>query len=311
MAVSIMALTMKTMTMARLQQLIALGLSALAGLWALAAVHSGRPAWAGAGLAAIVLGYGLFMAVEFAVMWVVHGDDPTPRANLRQLLGAWWGAVCAGPRVFCWQQPFQSGRHPDHLPPQAQARAVLLVHGYVCNRGFWNRWMPRLRSRGLPHLAVTLEPGFGSIQAYAGQIEAAVRRIEQATGRAPVIVAHSMGGLAVRAWMAAHDAAARVHRVVTLGTPHHGTWAARWGWTANAREMRPGSALLRALEAAEGERALGRWTCYYSHCDNVVYPASTATLRGADNRHVPGRAHVHLMDHGDVFEEVVSLALEA
>lgn len=306
-----MAVTMKTMTMARLQQLITLGLLALAGLWALGAMQAGRPAWAGAGLAAIVLGYGLFMAMEFVVMRVVHGRDPTPRANLRQLLGAWWGAVRAGPRVFCWQQPFRAQVHSDHLPPSAKARAVLLVHGYVCNRGFWNRWMPRLRERGVPYLAVTLEPGFGSIAAYAGQLEQAVRRIEQATGRAPVIVAHSMGGLAVRAWMAAHGGESRVHRAVSIGTPHRGTWAARWGWTANAREMRPESDLLRALEAAEGEGAGGRWTCFYSHCDNVVYPASTATLRGADNRHVPGRAHVHLMDHGDVFEEVVRLAGEA
>jgi triacylglycerol esterase/lipase EstA (alpha/beta hydrolase family) len=51
-----------------------------------------------------------------------------------------------------------------------------------------------------------------------------VRRVTQATGLPPVIVAHSMGGLATRAWLRAFSADARVHRVITLGTPHGGTW---------------------------------------------------------------------------------------
>ena len=30
--------------------------------------------------------------------------------------------------------------------------------------------------------------------------------------------------------------------------------------------------------------------------DNIVFPASTATLPGADNRHLPAVAHVHMAD---------------
>jgi hypothetical protein len=36
------------------------------------------------------------------------------------------------------------------------------------------------------------------------------------------------------------------------------------------------------------------FTCWYSNCDNIVFPASTATLAGADNRLVRGAAHVQM-----------------
>jgi hypothetical protein len=62
----------------------------------------------------------------------------------------------------------------------------------------------------------------------------------------------------------------------------------------------------RALEALEPQAHFERFTCFYSHCDNIVFPASTATLPGADNRHVSGTAHVHLADHPQVLKEVLA-----
>eukprot|EP01035_Chromulina_nebulosa_P009829 gene9830-13259_t len=55
---------------------------------------------------------------------------------------------------------------------------------------------------------------------------------------APVLLCHSMGGLAVRAWLRAHQADGRVHRVLTLGTPHGGTWLGRFSHAPPWRQMR-------------------------------------------------------------------------
>ena len=60
--------------------------------------------------------------------------------------------------------------------------------------------------------------------------------------------------------------------------------------------MALGAAWWRSLEASESAQAFDRFTCFYSHCDNIVFPASNATLAGADNRHVTGAAHVQLLD---------------
>ena len=132
-------------------------------------------------------------------------------------------------------------------------------------------------SLSVPFVAVNLEPVFGSIDHYADIIEAAVQRLESAGGLPPVMVAHSMGGLAVRAWMAAHAGDERVHRVITIGTPHRGTFLGRFGHTHNARQMRIGSDWQRELAAREPPHRYGRFTCFYGHCDNIVFPAVTAT----------------------------------
>ena len=195
--------------------------------------------------------------------------------------------MLTAPQVFCWRQPFRSRAEPDFTPPAAYGRrGVVLVHGFVCNRALWNPWMTRLRAERIPFIAVNLEPVFGSIDRYAAIVDDAVRRLEATTGTAPVLVAHSMGGLAARAWMAASGGEDRVHRVVTIGTPHHGTWLARFGQTLNGREMRIGSDWLAHLTRQEPPRRYAKFTCYYSHCDNIVFPAGTATLaRGKKRAH--------------------------
>jgi triacylglycerol esterase/lipase EstA (alpha/beta hydrolase family) len=114
-----------------------------------------------------------------------------------------------------------------------------------------------------------------------------------------------MGGLAVRAWLAAYASDDRVRRVITIGTPHRGTLLGRFGYTRNAREMCVGSAWQQRLAAKEPQRRFERFTCFFGHCDNVVFPASAATLPGADNHHLEGVAHVHMADRGEVFDELL------
>ncbi len=208
--------------------------------------------------------------------------------------------------TFAWRQPWRWNSVPDHLPVTARGRrGVLLVHGFFCNRGLWLPWLERLRADDRPCVAINLEPVFGSIDDYIVLIEAAVARIEAATGLPPLIVAHSMGGLATRAWLQACHADERCAGVVTIGSPHHGTWLARFALTANGRQMRRRGAWLTALAAAEPPLRYTRFTCFYGHCDNIVFPAGTATLPGADNRHLAGTAHVDMVMRAEVFTEVL------
>jgi triacylglycerol esterase/lipase EstA (alpha/beta hydrolase family) len=185
-------------------------------------------------------------------------------------------------------------------------RAVVFVHGFLCNRGLWNRWIPALNAAGVPHLAITLEPPFGAIDGYVDQLDAAITRAHRATGMPPLLVCHSMGGLAARAWWRGHamNAAHRVHGVITIGSPHHGTFTAHLARASNAHQMRRKSAWLRELAAQEDDGRFRHFTCFYSHCDNIALPASTATLPGADNRHIAGIPHVTLAHAPEVRLEV-------
>lgn len=285
-------------------------LAALA--WGVLFWREGHPGWAFVGAACIVFGYALVLALEFALLRLAHGDDPTPRATPAQLVHAWWGEVCAAPRVFCWRQPFRSRRWPDHLPAAAQGRrGLLLVHGFVCNRGIWNAWLRRLQAQGVPFVAVDLEPVSSSIDDYIAILERAMQALERCTGVAPVVVAHSMGGLALRRWWMEQGDDARVHRAVTIGTPHGGTWLARFAFTVNGRQMQLRSGWLQTLASREPAGRAGRMTCFYGHCDNIVFPPATATLPGADNRHLTGVAHVDMVDRPEPWDEVQRRLAEA
>ncbi|HPP81943.1 MAG TPA: alpha/beta fold hydrolase [Rubrivivax sp.] len=284
--------------LARLQKGLAFGLLALAVLWAALAWRAGHPMWAVAGAIVVLCLHALVLGIEFVLLALGRRDDPAPHASAALLGAAWWGETCAAARVFFWRQPFRSRRWPDHLPQAARGRiGVLLVHGFFCNRGLWNRWCERLHSAGVPFVALNLEPAFDSIDEYIGLVEQGVAALEGCTGSAPVVVAHSMGGLAVRRWYAEQPDAERVAHVVTIGTPHHGTWLARLALAHNARQMRLHSRWLATLAAREPTQRHERFTCFYGHCDNIVFPPSTATLPGAENRHLAGTAHMAMADH--------------
>ena len=272
-----------------------------------------HPLWAAAGVLAMTFGFTGLIALEFAVLYVFgFGARPglrqgaTSDATALQLLRAWWGECVVSFQFGSWWAPFRANAQPDFLPakPTGQ-RGVVLVHGYVCNRAIWMPWFPRLRRDGHAYVAVSLEPVFASIDSYAPTVEAAVQAVTHATGLPPVLVCHSMGGLVARAWLrsGSHNAT-RIHHVITIGSPHHGTWLGRWNSayaTPNALQMAQNSPWLQALEADEmqhlhsSDTSFRNFTCFYSHCDNIVFPLETATLAGADNRHVPGVAHVAMV----------------
>jgi pimeloyl-ACP methyl ester carboxylesterase len=294
--------------LARIQQFTTLTLIALSIGWAVLQWPRSPPVAIG-GAVAIALSHLGLLAFQFTMLMAVgehqEGRRPSGLAVLRAwLTEAWYAAL-----VFGWRQPFAWRRVPDHVPAAATGvRGVVLIHGFACNRGFWNPWMRSLRARGVPYIAVNLEPVFGSIDDYAAIIDGAVRRLAAATGRPPLVVGHSMGGLAARAWLRACDGASRAHHVVTIGTPHAGTWLARFSRMKNARQMRQRSGWIEALAPHTQGIAPGFFTCWYSDCDNVVFPTLTATLPGADNRFVPGAAHVDLAFHPEVVRHTMALA---
>jgi len=116
-----------------------------------------------------------------------------------------------------------------------------------------------------------------------------------------------MGGLVARAWWRACGQADAVLRVVTIASPHGGTWLARFSHLPNGRQMRQDSDWLQALRAAEPLDRAARFTCWWSDCDNIVMPPSAATWPGADNRFVPGAAHVQLAFHPQVMAGTLAL----
>lgn len=287
-------------SLARLLQVACLAQLALALAW-LAWRWPASPPQALGGAMLVMFIAPAALAIEFTIVARIGRTDAAPPPSAMQLAAAWLSETAYLFRTFYWRQPYRWRRVPDHLDAASAGRAgVVFVHGFMCNRGFWNAWMLDLQQRGHAFAAVNLEPVFASISEYATTIDQAVARVTGVTGRPPVLVCHSMGGLAARAWWRTTGGRQPIAHLVTIGTPHHGTWLARFSRRINGRQMQLDSQWVRQLFLDEERLPLPPTTCWFSNCDNVVFPASTATLPGGDNRFVAGEPHVALAFHPEV-----------
>jgi pimeloyl-ACP methyl ester carboxylesterase len=186
------------------------------------------------------------------------------------------------------------------MAPENDQRAgtrmpVLLVHGFTCNAAVWAWLAPELRRRGYAVFTLNLEPVYAPLDGYADAVAAAVEGLSAATGGGKVaLVGHSMGGLVTRAYLRKY-AGGPVAALITLGTPHHGTALAPFGFGRNAHEMRRTSAWLGGLRAFEE----GGWpapvTSVFSYHDNIVAPQASAELAGATNVALGGIGHMTLL----------------
>ena len=259
----------------------------------------------------LVLGHPTVLAVEMLVAHRVAARRGAARGRWRDMVRAVLVEWLESTIIFAWRMPWRSNAVEDHLPKTSRGlRGVVFIHGYICNRGLWNPWMKRLLKLDRAFVAVSLEPLFGSLDDYVPQVERAVRRIEAATGLAPVIVAHSKGGLVARAWLrsrATHkrsDGTEEAARLITIGTPHRGTWLARLARTANGRQMAVDSPWMVALAAKELPTLPGLITSWWSECDQIVYPPPTAVYPGSEAKQLRGVGHIAMTAREEVWNEI-------
>ena len=191
--------------------------------------------------------------------------------------------------------PRLTGRADSEIAGGPGVVPVLLLHGYLCNRGIWAAMRRFLEANGVPAYTHDLEPVYAGIDDYVPALAARIEEVCAKTGaRQLAIVAHSMGGLAARAYLRAHGPA-RVATLVTLGTPHHGTRTAPFGLGENARQMHPWSAWLESLARAESAGAARvQLTSIYTGDENVVVPAESSVLAQGRNIGLSGMGHVSL-----------------
>lgn len=251
---------------------------------------------AGLGLAGF-LGVRLFLVLlSFGLM--LAGSSPVPEhlrigpfQSLLMVLEEYAALIL----LFSMVQPFEKfWLGPDRLGHCATRRTpLLLIHGYQCNRGFWFWLRPKLEAAGWTVATHSLEPTWTGIDNYVEGIARRVDEVLAATG-APqlILVAHSMGGLACRAYLRRHGRD-KVARLVTLGSPHCGTRLAKLGIGPNARQMRTGSDWLLALGAPGAVPLPPDSVSIYSCHDNYVYPqADSSQLDGATHIAISGVGHV-------------------
>lgn len=210
-------------------------------------------------------------------------------------------------RLLWWafRAAFQSGlRRPKGT---VTGRPVLCIHGLFLNSTSMWGIRRRLERLGRPTRAVFMGVPFPTPLAYAGPLARVMREM---AGLSPAdgfdVVAHSIGGIMTREVLRRYPhLATHVHRIVTLGSPHHGTAAVRWMKFGPIYEMlRLDSDYLRRLPTF---RALAPHTVALTVAtqhDLVVYPVDTAHLEGARPLTLTRVSHLGLMTDPRALDEI-------
>lgn len=267
---------------------------------------------------ALVLGYVLSVGWAFLVsltnLGVAIPDDPAwdrmpvpsaQRIGIVRFIGCWIRECASVAWMFNVLQPFCAHAAFDAPAGEGKRVPVLMIHGYGCNRAVWLPMQKHLAAAGHPTEAINLMPLLGNIDDYALDISAAVARLTHDHGRAPVLLCHSMGGLAARAALRQTEGDLIEH-VITLGTPHRGTAMARAGRGHNVRQMAWASPWLRQLAAAETPAMRARITSIFSWHDSIVGPAGASWLEGARHVAFSGIGHVSLLCDARIRDAVLA-----
>jgi triacylglycerol lipase len=201
-----------------------------------------------------------------------------------------------------------SAEEPAGPVPQDTPGPVLLVPGYGGSVSSLQGLADRLTADGRDATVVPAPGnGTGDLSATADALADAADAAMARTGADTVdVVGYSAGGVVARVWIA-DGGASVVRRVVTLGSPHHGTELADLaGDIAPAscpegcRQLGTGSDLLRELNAGDETPEGPTWVSVWTTQDETVTPPDSARLDGALNLPVQSVCADARVGHGQL-----------
>ncbi|MEV4312572.1 lipase [Actinocrispum sp. NPDC049592] len=193
---------------------------------------------------------------------------------------------------------------------------VLLIPGYGGSQAALNVLADAIRATGRPAEVVALPgDGTGDLQEQVATLD---KDVQQAyAGGAPSVdlIGYSAGGVVARLWVDRNPRGAR--RVVTLGSPLHGTQIASTGTTVlpdacptACKQLAVGSALLKQVE---NRPVPVPWLSVWTEQDQTVIPPTSARLDGAVNVPLQGICPTAQVSHSQLPTDpaVTKLVLQA
>lgn len=173
---------------------------------------------------------------------------------------------------------------------QDEPGPVIVVPGYGGRTNSLAPIVAVLREQGREVVVFTpTQGGVGDLDIQAERLgELAERTRERAGSTSVDVVGYSAGGVIARLWVREHDGTAVARRVLSIGSPQHGTSQAALATEAlpgacpvACEQLTPDSDLLRKLNAGDETPAGPRWMAVRSDADKVVTPTDSASLDGA------------------------------
>src|SRR6185295_5551777 len=190
--------------------------------------------------------------------------------------------------------------NPTHDP-------ILFVHGWNASSSTWTTMVGRFKNdQWTANELVNWSYNYRqSNTVTAAQIAAKIDSILAATGATKVdIITHSMGALSARYYIRNLGGDGKVDALITLGGANHGTNTALFCADTSCIEMRPNSSFLTTLNSVDESWGSPRYATWWSSCDAVISPQSSALLLGATNNAAGCIDHSQLHESATVYSQV-------
>jgi triacylglycerol lipase len=292
------------------------GLAAYVG-WASHWIAQGASAWwfiLGAPVAYFTPAF-VLVTLWFGLVWIWRTPrPPEARLGLAATMKLYWTEIWTV--GVSWVLMVLHRWLIKDPPPAPAEQPVVLVHGVLVNDGVWFSVRRFLARRGVTAVyTINYGPPLADIESFAEQLNSKIEEARSATGAdRVVIVAHSMGGLVARAYLRRFSSE-RVAKLITIGTPHHGSILAFTFPGRSLGQMHPGNPWLAELNRNEEAPAPVPIISIWSRHDSMVAPQASAELACAENVAVTGVAHNALLGDERVMElvarEIVALHVGA
>jgi triacylglycerol lipase len=194
---------------------------------------------------------------------------------------------------------------------EAAGTPILLIHGLVDNRSIFTLLRRHLRRRGFGRVwTMNYRIWTTDLRAAARELGASIDAVCEQTGYERLhVIGHSMGGLVARYYVQRLGGDARVHTLVTLGTPHQGTRAARLFPRGVCQQLAPGSEVIAEL-AEPAVDCQTRFVSFWSDIDVLISPKQAARLDHPDlsarNILVRGVGHMSLPIDPRIVREITA-----
>ena len=191
-----------------------------------------------------------------------------------------------------------------------EAPPVLIIHGFLGTRGSMYLLERRLVDDGF--VVVSFNLGTLNVRDIRRSAFLIHRKIERILAQTPSqqidIIGHSMGGLIGLYYVKKLGGHARVRKLIMMGTPVRGTWAALMGvvtlglWSTSSWQLLPRSRFLDEL--AQGPVPPGVEVHTIAAARDWVVPLPTTKVDGASSTTVP-LGHSSLVVSEEVYRRVV------
>ena len=166
----------------------------------------------------------------------LDGYEPTSRPIwLEALFPLDWVALHASPVYYGFGVPRGNGE------------PVVLVPGFLGSDRYLTEMHLWLRRIGYKPYFSGIGRNVDCPELLTQRLLVTIQQAHAETHMPVTIIGHSMGGVVARYYVQVLGGDARVHTLVTLGSPHGGTYPARLVPHPLARQLRPGSEIIREL----------------------------------------------------------------